>query len=472
MGKRVSAWLVCAVLLSSASVAVTYVHVSDPSLARQADLIVRAEAFGSEVDDTSGDIWTRHTMWIEEVIKGSLDGAYVTVRVPGGRSDRLGVELSFHGSPRFAPGDKTLLFLRRNDDGTYRVLHFALGAFWQRLENGVPVYVRPLPEPERAPGGRLKLGRDAERFVEWLRDETGGRQRERDYLVGLRAESLGAPWEKFTIFEVFQAWAEFQTKPARRVTYEQHKIGQKGVPGKGRKELKKVFNVLNSTLDSRGRDEALVNLAVKGKFKNPPEERCSGRNLFVFDDVTGTIGDEFNCTDFGPLAVGGSCRSTDPSGVWKGRDIHHSSSAIVVFNKGSECYYRGDRPFVVDTARNKFAEVAMHEVLHTLGLVHSCGDDMSPDCEDSAVLDDATMRANAHADGRGAELREDDLAGFWFLYDPDFLAAPCHLAPGDRNFCKQCGPCGEGQGACKGKKQCFDGLKCKRDVAAGFKTCQ
>lgn len=471
MRNRISAWLFCAALAASGPLfAFTYVHVADPSLARQADLIVRAEVFGSEVEVTERHIWTRYTMWVEDVVKGDVDGAYVTVRVPGGRSEALGIELAFDGAPRFDRGEEVLLFLRPNDDGSHRVLHFAFGAFWKRSENGTAVYVRPLPEPEENGAGMLKTGRDAERFVEWLRDETSGRARERDYLVGLPADS---GWrEKFTIFDTFQAWAEFQNKPVRRITWQRHKIGQKGVPGKGKKELKKVFNVLNGTPDSRGRKNPLANLALKGKVSKLPADRCSGSNLFVFEDTTGTIGDAFDCVNFGPLAVGGSCRFTQPSGTWKGRDIHHSSSALVVYNKGTECYYRGDPPFVVDTARNKFAEVTMHEVMHTLGLVHSCGDSRSPNCSTSAVLDDATMRARAHADGRGAQLREDDLSGFWFLYDPDYLAAPCHLPPGHKNFCKECGPCGEGQGACRKNSQCFDGLKCKRDVAAGFKTCQ
>ncbi len=168
----------------------------------------------------------------------------------------------------------------------------------------------------------------------------------------------------------------------------------------------------------------------------------------------------------------GSCRFVNPTSQWKGSDVFGAVSGFVNFNANTACFYRGDSPFNRDTARNKFAEVAIHEVMHALGLRHACGDADSPKCSSSAVLDDATMRAVTHADGRGAQLREDDLSGFWQLYDPDYFAAGCHLPPGHKRFCKKCGPCGEGQGKCNKNSQCFGDLQCRNDSALGYKTCR
>src|SRR5262249_4140544 len=57
-----------------------------------------------------------------------------------------------------------------------------------------------------------------------------------------------------------------------------------------------------------------------------------------------------------------------------------------------------------------------HELGHTLGLGHSCGDDSSGDCVPGSLQDDALMRAIAHNDDRGARLNDDDRAGILSLY--------------------------------------------------------
>src|SRR5262249_30385371 len=62
------------------------------------------------------------------------------------------------------------------------------------------------------------------------------------------------------------------------------------------------------------------------------------------------------------------------------------------------------------------AEVATHEIGHTIGLAHST--DPS-----------ATMYSFAHFDGRGAGLTDDDRAGVSYLYPVDGGGAPTPGAP-------------------------------------------
>jgi hypothetical protein len=62
------------------------------------------------------------------------------------------------------------------------------------------------------------------------------------------------------------------------------------------------------------------------------------------------------------------------------------------------------------------ANLFTHELGHSLGLNHSCGDSTSPPCADDAALDDAVMRSYIHDDGRGAQLGSDDRTALRLLY--------------------------------------------------------
>lgn len=477
MRGRVFLWLALAALaVGRPADALTYVNVSDVNLAGQADLVATVEVVDKEVETFGGKIYTRYTMLVDDLVKGTVDGAYLTVRVIGGLSEELGVELRYFGAPEFYPGERALLFLTSGDEGSYHVLHFALGAFWEKKAEFAPVYVRDLPEPGDDPARSLDVARDAERFLAWLRDEVDGRGRDADYLVALPTDRQAAEIAPFTIFDPLRVWTEFHVNPPGKVTWKRHKSGQKGVKKKGKGEAKKVFKVLNKKKDAAG-NRSLVNMSLKGTVKTSKlpdiDGACASTNVIVYDNASGSVKSPYSCTTGGVLGVGGACRFTQQRGSWKGEPRFAATSGRVVFNSNTECFYKRAPRAPGDTPENKFGLVLIHEMLHTLGLRHSCGDSNSPSCSKSAVLNDATMRASVHFDGRGAQMREDDMTGFWQLYDPNFFAAPCgEREPGHKKFCKSCGPCGEGQGACKKNKECADGLKCKNDSTKGYKTCQ
>lgn len=446
--------VLCPGLLSATS----YVLVGDANLADQATVIARVEILERSVGRTSGLIATDYIALVDRLVKGSVPGSKFQIRVPGGVSLEGGYALKLYGAPAFRVGEKALVFLSQNQDGSYRILHFMQGAFHGVVNRGDLVFTRDFGEamPMTLAGQASRIGdgpgRHAERFEGWIEDRAIGVEREPDYFVQRPRAADHGYVAAFTALsdDLPLRWINFDD--GGNVRWKRHRDGQPGLSGGGDREFKRARKAWKK--------QTKVGIRLKNGGKTSSTSGFVGadlQNTILFDDRNEVIGRDFDCDTGGIIAIGGA------NAVLEGRSFRDEfffqiDEAEIIVNDGVACFFSGNRK----TAE----EVYTHELGHTLGLGHSCGDRRSPSCANSDELDQAQMRAFVHDDGRGALLNSDDIAGVKHLYEADFTQIPCDIAPGKGRFCRRCGPCGNGQGNCNNDSECGYNLRCREDRGA------
>jgi hypothetical protein len=363
---------------------------------------------------------------VEEALKGDIPGGTAVVRMPGGRG-RDGMSLKIYGMPRLQAGARALLFLEPANDGTWRVLHLLLGAFSEVEAGGHRLAVRNLGEArevrktsegiQAAPGSdRL---RDFDSFARWVAERAGSVRRSADYYVQDDGGGLGRAIGEFRLFEDADdghnlRWFQFDTGGS--VTWLAFRTGQKGVTGGGYAELQAALKAWNDE------SQTPVNYSYGGKTKDKSGLlEYDTVNAVLFNDPNGEL-PSFSCSSGGVLAYGGPWYFPDTE-TFQGKEFHRIANADVVINDNLACFFK-DSPSGTKAA----AELFGHELGHTLGLNHACGDSGSsdPGCTNPA-FDESLMRAFIHDDGRGAALSPDDQAGLRALYELN----PAPAAPTD-----------------------------------------
>lgn len=384
-------------LLSSPSRATTMVRMSDEALTLGADAIVTGTVIDVHADrDANGTISTYVTLAVDAVVKGYLPNATVTVREIGGRVGDD--ELHLYGAPHYEVGEDVIAFLGQSGDGFLRTSQMALGKFsvTSDPESGDRVANRALDEEGLIVLGGARLQshqsddrRLADPFIARLRDIVRSQPVPR-MLQPLASTALaptaraGGTADGYKLFNNVRWFLPDTGAPVR------YFIDQAGDSKLGFTASQNAINAAFAAWTTVPTSSLVMESA--GTTTPTANGFCDGVSRITFNDPFNEVTDPSGCG--GILAIGGYC-SNGNSKTFAGSTFKEVVEGDIIFNNGwTGCSFWN---------QSNLAEVATHEVGHTIGLAHST---------DSS----ATMYSFAHFDGRGASLTADDRAGVTFLY--------------------------------------------------------
>jgi hypothetical protein len=382
------------------AMAMSYVPMSDEALFATADVVVSGKiveargAAGRELDETS------YRLQPDELLKGAIPEGELDIRLPGAFDQSARGALIIPGMPRFATDEQVLLFLNQRADRSYSPSQLLLGVFRVRRDTeDEPVLTQDLelaetiePAGEPAAGGRY---RNLRRFIDWVRERSLGRSGDSTYW----SDRNLAPDGKYQLMTPNVRWFQFQNNQSVPIY-----ANDSGIDTSGNSDLMDAIQAWNNAPGST------VSLVYSGiSSSSAGLDVADGINQVLFNDPNNELLGTFDCL-LGGLGAYGKWRSLG-TGVFNGQTYGVITEGDIVVQDGISCLFSGRR-------NENAAELLAHELGHILGLGHSCGEGLLGLCSFGSAEDDALMRPTLHADGRGASLAADDIAGLARLYAP------------------------------------------------------
>jgi hypothetical protein len=421
--------------------AATYVVPPDEVLIGKADAIVIVRALHSHVEETKErGIETVTVFAVEERLKGdrSIESG-LSVRVPGGVIEEDGKPVRakvVYGAPQFVDGERVLLFVSKGSGNHHYVTDFGLGFFGFATDDlGNRVLIRAATEihgwdldgrPHREPR------RQADRFLEFIRDHANFRPATRNYTIEPRdlvnqsgsiqqtgrlrqitMDCVGCTVTQYTLPSGAENTAGFRWKTFP-VSWNRG-TSCSGATNSGNDAIDATFNSWK-TGSSTNYQRTTANSDTDGIFEAP-----DGVNNIVFEkDMSGQGISAFSCVNGGVLGVAGvQTGSGDPANTVNGETFFATSEGDVSMNQGL-C---GCLPAAADS----FNSGLTHEVGHSFGFRHAdksrddsqaCTNFPAYDCATSAIM---TAFVTGGLNGALAAWDQRAVAA---LYPPSALAAP------------------------------------------------
>lgn len=431
---------VCLLLVASAASGATFVVPPDRELARRSDAVIVAKALTSYVTRSdSGAIETVTRLAIDDVIRGPL-AAESTMEVvePGGVFGDL-VQV-IPGVPRFVPGERTVLFLRRSAPSRWSVTDLALGKFSLVPSPHGELALRNTDEIHGwdTAGNPFKdRPRQAEGFLAYLKAIAVDGPADDAYFIDVepvaiagqsyassstrREEVLIAPYTATSYTMVMSGslggrWSVFpgQVSWLRGLTQEA------GAPGGGTTAINAAFASWNGDAASNvnyvltGTDDGSHNKGLTGS---------DGANTVLFErDLSGWGISPFTCSSNsygGTLGIGGVTRASGQHAL--------GSETFLTILEGDVEMNRGLANCTLLFSGGEFNSGMTHEVGHTLGFRHSdqdrnssgACDPGSMECSGSAIMTSAVTH------GLNAALQSWDQHAVQALYPAGGSGSTC-----------------------------------------------
>jgi hypothetical protein len=414
--------LLAVLFLVKLSTATTAILLTDEQLVTSSRIILLGDvrSVKAQWDLRHENINTYVKVQISSVLKGRLQNEQIVFRQLGGTVGENSTVI--FGAPEYKVGQRVLLFLDTAPDGTLRIAHLFQGKYdvvdgqdgQTRVERNIDKESVNILGRREGPGitksaSLARFTKKIKRVLNSSADEVAAYDAKYEtvpiletppeYVDDADSSQSGDLTAQYTFLGAGFRW--FEPDSNQPVAYSVNTTAAP-IAGGGVNEINQAFaawtNVQTTSL-------VLQNAGSTGAFGF----RQDGVSAISFDDPLGQMSPPVGCS--GVLAIGGVSSAGGQTIVIGGQTFTRTFEGDVVFNKNFQCF--------LGISAN-LAEVATHEIGHTLGFGHSADPN-------------ATMYATAHGNGRGATLGTDDIAAVSFLYPGSKNTPPTPVYQGNHD---------------------------------------